>query len=249
MHPWLIAAPTAVAAAAGLTTYGAWHPRAQLFGRTICRTNSARKLALTFDDGPNPEITPKLLDLLDRYRAPATFFVIGRYARECPDLVREVAARGHVVGNHTETHPNLFWRGPSDIRIELRLCHSVLAGLLGKPPKWFRPPFGLRNPYLASAARELNLRVVMWTLLPGDWRAPSAEWLIQRIEPIASRAKAALQRSTGAGEVLCLHDGDHRRPDGDRNHTLAALEHWLPRWRDLGLEFVTIDDAVTAPAS
>jgi peptidoglycan-N-acetylglucosamine deacetylase len=249
VHPWLIAVPTTVAAAAGLTAYGAWHPRAQLFGKTICRTNSARKLALTFDDGPNPAITPKLLDLLDRYHAPATFFVIGRYARECPDLVREVAARGHAVGNHTETHPNLFWRGPSDIRIELRLCHSALTGLLRKPPKWFRPPFGLRNPYLANAARELNLRVVMWTLLPGDWRAPSAEWLIQRIEPIASRAKAGMQRSGGRGEVLCLHDGDHRRPDGDRNHTLAALEHWLPRWRDLGLEFVTIDDAVAAPAS
>jgi peptidoglycan/xylan/chitin deacetylase (PgdA/CDA1 family) len=95
----------------------------------------------------------------------------------------------------------------------------------------------------------LNLRVVMWTLLPGDWRAPSAEWLIKRIEPIARRAKAAAQGSNGTGEVLCLHDGDHRRPDGDRNHTLAALEHWLPCWRDLGLEFVTIENAVTIPAS
>jgi len=244
----MIVAPTAIAAAAGLTAYGAWHPRAQLFGKTVCRTNSARKLALTFDDGPNPTITPRLLDLLDRYNARATFFVIGRFVRERPDLVREVAGRGHLVGNHTESHPNLFWRGPSDIRIELRLCHSLLTGILGKPTKWFRPPFGLRNPYLAQAARELNLRVVMWTLLPGDWRAPSAEWLIQRIEPIASRTKARMQRSAGTGEVLCLHDGDHRRPDGDRNHTLAALEHWLPRWRDLGLEFVTIDDAVAASA-
>jgi peptidoglycan-N-acetylglucosamine deacetylase len=248
VHPWLIAAPSTIAAAAGLTAYGGWHPRAQLFGRTICRTNSPRKLALTFDDGPNPIITPKLLDLLDRYHARATFFVIGRFARECPDLVREVVARGHLVGNHTESHPNLFWRGPSDIRIELRLCQSLLTGILGKPTKWFRPPFGLRNPYLAKATRELNLRVVMWTLLPGDWRAPSAEWLIKRIEPIARRAKAAAQGSDGTGEVLCLHDGDHRRPDGDRNHTLAALEHWLPRWRDLGLEFVTIENAVTIPA-
>jgi peptidoglycan/xylan/chitin deacetylase (PgdA/CDA1 family) len=206
-------------------------------------------VALTFDDGPNPSITPKLLDLLNRYHASATFFVIGRFARECPELVREIAARGHVIGNHTETHPNLFWRGPSDIRIELRLCHSALANMLGKPPKWFRPPFGFRNPYLASAARELNMRLVMWTLLPGDWRAPSDAWLIDKIAPIASRAKKTSPGTVGTGDVLCLHDGDHRRQDADRSHTLAALEHWLPRWRDLGLEFVTIDGAVSTPAS
>src|SRR6202035_6196252 len=109
MNPWLIAGPTGLApAAAGIATYGAAYPRSQLFGRTVCRTNSPRKLALTFDDGPNPAITPKLLDLLDRYKAPASFFVIGKYLREYPELVRETAARGHIVGNHTETHPNLF---------------------------------------------------------------------------------------------------------------------------------------------
>src|SRR5439155_1602542 len=104
VHPWLIEAPAAAAVAvAGITAYGAAYPRAQLFGSTICRTNSPRKLALTFDDGPNPAITPKLLDLLDRYNAKATFFLIGRYVRECPDLVREIAARGHGIGNHTDT--------------------------------------------------------------------------------------------------------------------------------------------------
>src|ERR1700720_1215684 len=109
MNPWLIAGPAGLAAAAaGIAAYGAAYPRSPLFGRTVCRTNSAHKLALTFDDGPNPAITPKLLDLLDRYKARATFFVIGRYIRECPELVREIAARGHVVGNHTESHPNLF---------------------------------------------------------------------------------------------------------------------------------------------
>ena len=99
----VIEAPAAVAAAAaGLAAYGAGYPRAQLFGATVCRTNSARKLAITFDDGPNPAITPKLLDLLDRYKAKATFFLIGKYVRECPELVQETVARGHEVGNHTE---------------------------------------------------------------------------------------------------------------------------------------------------
>jgi len=88
MNPWLIEAPAAAAAAAaGLTAYGAAFPRAQIFGSTIRRTNSPRKLAITFDDGPNPAITAKLLDLLDRYNAKATFFLIGKFVRECPELV------------------------------------------------------------------------------------------------------------------------------------------------------------------
>jgi len=249
VNPWLIGAPAiAAAAAGGLAAYGGIHPRAQLFGPTICRTNSPRKLAITFDDGPNPAITPKLLDLLDRYQAKATFFLIGRYIRECPELASEISARGHVIGNHTESHRNLFWMRPAEIRVELRLTYSAIRNLLGAPPVWFRPPFGLRNPWLAAEARELNMRVVMWTLLPGDWRAPSAEWLIQRMEPIAVRAQRALKRGSGTGEILCLHDGSHHEQDADRTRTLAALEHWLPRWRDLGLEFVKINNAVSAPA-
>jgi peptidoglycan-N-acetylglucosamine deacetylase len=248
VNPWLTA-PAVIAAVAGVAAYGAAWPRAQLFGATICRTNSPRKLAITFDDGPNPTITPKLLDLLERYNAKATFFLIGRFARECPDLVREISARGHAIGNHTETHPMLFWLGPSEIQVELRLCHSAIANALGAPPKWFRPPFGVRNPWLAGAARALDMRVVMWTLLPGDWRAQSDEWLIGRMKPIAARAERLAKNAAGTGDILCLHDGSHRAQNGDRTHTLAALEHWLPRWRDLGLEFVTINGAVRTPAS
>ena len=248
MNPWLIGAPAIGAAVAGIAAYGGVHPRAQLFGPTICRTDLPRKLAITFDDGPNPTITPNLLDLLDRYKAAATFFLIGRYILECPELVTEIAARGHVVGNHTESHPNLFWKRSAAIRVELRLTHSAIKNVLGAPPKWFRPPFGLRNPWLAAEAHELNMRVAMWTLLPGDWRAPSAEWLIRRMQPIAARAQRALKHTSSTGEILCLHDGSHREQGADRTRTLAALEHWLPRWRDLGLEFVTIDQAVSGPA-
>jgi peptidoglycan/xylan/chitin deacetylase (PgdA/CDA1 family) len=249
VNPWLIGAPAAASAAiAGVVAYGGVHPRAQFFGPTICRTDSPRKLAITFDDGPNPAITPKLLELLDRYKASATFFLIGRYVRECPELVSEISARGHAIGNHTESHPNLFWKQPAEIRVELRLTYSALKNILPAPPKWFRPPFGLRNPWLAAEARELNMRVVMWTLLPGDWKAPSSEWLIQRMQPIAERAQRALQRASGTGQIICLHDGSHREQNADRAHTLTALEYWLPRWRDLGLEFVTIENAVGAPA-
>ena len=253
MHALLIAVPGALTTV-GVIAYGAVYPRAQLFGRTICRTNSARKLALTFDDGPNPTITPRLLDLLDRYNAKATFFLIGRYVRECPELVQETVARGHLVGNHTETHPNLFRRTQREIRIELRLCHDAISNALGSPPKWFRPPFGMRNPWVIPAARELGYGTVMWTLIPGDWREKRPEWLIPRMQPIADRAQRSLGNGSKAdsaptGDILCLHDGAHREMNGDRSRTLAALEYWLPRWRDLGLEFVTIQEAVSTPAA
>ena len=254
MNPWVIEAPAAVAVAtAGLVAYGAAYPRAQLFGATVCRTNSARKLAITFDDGPNPAITPKLLDLLDRYKAKATFFLIGRYVRECPELVKETVARGHEVGNHTELHPNLLWLNGTKVRVELRLCHDAIRGAIGAPPKWFRPPFGMRNPWVIPAAGELGCRTVMWTLIPGDWQEKSAEWLIPRFQPIADHAQRNLGSGSGAavtatGDVLCLHDGGHRELNADRSRTLAALEYWLPRWRDLGLEFVTIGEAVSTPA-
>ena len=255
MNPWLIEAPAATAAAAaGLTAYGAGHPRAQLFGKTIWRTNSPRKLAITFDDGPNPAITPQLLDLLDRYHVKATFFLIGQFVRECPDLAKELLARGHVVGNHTELHPNLFWLNPTQVRVELRLCHDAIVGAIGAPPKWFRPPFGMRNPWTAPATSELGYRTVMWTLIPGDWKEKPAEWLIPRMQLIAENASRKLADGSrgvvhGTGDVLCLHDGSHRALNADRTRTLAALEYWLPRWRDLGLEFVTIDEAVRTPES
>jgi peptidoglycan/xylan/chitin deacetylase (PgdA/CDA1 family) len=250
MNPAFIAAPAAIAV--GAAAYGARYPTAQIFGRTIFRLDSPRKLAITFDDGPNPAITPRLLDVLGRYEARATFFVIGQFAHACRDLLQEIVARGHTIGNHTETHPNLLFLGPRGVRDQIRRCDDAIASALGTRAKWFRPPFGMRNPWLAAAAREFNLSVVMWTLLPGDWRARSDPWLIRRLRPIQQRTERRLSQphrhARQCGEILCLHDGDHRHLNGDRAHTLAAIEYWLPRWRDLGLEFVTIDDAVRAAA-
>lgn len=255
MNPLVLVVPSVVtAAAAGLAVYGAIQPQSQLLGSTVCRTNSPRKLAITFDDGPNPSITPKLLDLLDRFKAPATFFVIGKHARDCPELLKETAARGHVIGNHTDAHPNLFWLRPDKIMIELRCCNYSIAAATGAAPRWFRPPFGIRNPWVIPVAHELKLRVAMWSLLPHDWRATSVDWLIPRFSPIAARAqKHIAQGAPGIapadGDIICLHDGYHRHLNADRLPTLSALEHWIPRWRDLGLEFVTIDDAVGTPAT
>jgi peptidoglycan-N-acetylglucosamine deacetylase len=249
VNPWLIGAPVAAAAAAGGLAYAGFHPRSEFFGKHIHATNSAGNLAITFDDGPNPSITPKLLHLFDQYSVRATFFVVGKFVRDVPDLLREIIARGHSIGNHTETHPNLSLAMPPRIREQLEDCNGAISEVLGSKPRWFRPPFGLRNPWVIPTANKLGMQAVMWTLLPGDWRAPSAEWLIPRLEPIAIRAAKNSDRhgnfrENAPGDLLCLHDGYHRHQNGDRRHTLKALEYWLPRWRDLGLKFVTIDEAV-----
>jgi peptidoglycan/xylan/chitin deacetylase (PgdA/CDA1 family) len=251
VDPYLVAVPVGIAAATGMLAYAGRYPGSKIFGPAITQTNSPRKLAITFDDGPNPSMTPKLLDLLERHNARATFFVIGQYVRQHPELLRETVARGHVIGNHTESHPNLFWSSPAQTRDELHRCHDAIATALNAPPRFFRPPFGWRNPWLAAAARDLHLRVVTWTLLPGDWHAPDPEWLVRRMDSISSRAVSAANApssSTSGGDILCLHDGGHRAQGADRSRTLAALGECLPRWSDLGLEFVTMDEAVSTPA-
>lgn len=246
VNPYAVIVPVVAAAATGLAAYAGRYPGSKIFGPAITCTNSQRKLAVTFDDGPNPTMTPKLLDLLDRRKVRATFFVIGQYARQHPELLREIAARGHVIGNHTYSHPNLFWTSATQTRDELRRCHDAIATALNAPSKFFRPPFGWRNPWLAASARELNLQVVTWTLLPGDWHAPTDDWLVHRLDPISAHAKSS---GRSGGDILCLHDGGHRTQNADRAHTLAALERCLPRWRDLGLYFVTMNEAVSTPAS
>ena len=245
MTPWLIAAPALAVGFASFAAYGAVHSQSQVFGATLCTTSRPESLALTFDDGPNPRITPKLLDLLDRYHAKATFFVVGKYVREHPALVKEIAARGHVLGNHTDSHPNLFFAGPAETRTELLRCAEAIQHAAWLEPRWFRPPFGYRSPWLGDIVHQQGMRTVMWSLIPGDWRLKSSDWLIHRLEPIADHAAqrrhpSARRRERASGDILSLHDGDYSRPNGDRTRTVAALEFCLPRWSDLGLEFVTI---------
>ncbi|HEV3254043.1 MAG TPA: polysaccharide deacetylase family protein [Candidatus Acidoferrales bacterium] len=225
-----IAALAAAAGGAASCAWGAVHPRSQLFGRTLCRTGDDSTLALTFDDGPNPAVTPRLLELLARHEARATFFLIGRYVRACPGLAAEIAARGHVIGNHTETHPNLIWLSPQRIREELMQCGEAIAEATGRKAGWMRPPFGYRGPQLGGAVRGAACAgVAMWSASGRDWRPQPAARVIRR-----------LRRARG-GDIVLLHDGDYRALGADRRHTIEALEYWLPRWKDAGLCFVGLD--------
>lgn len=226
-----------LAAGAGAVAWGAVAPRSQLFGSTIRRTGRPNTVALTFDDGPNPALTPRLLRLLDENHIRATFFLMGRYVRECPSLVQEIAAAGHTIGNHTDTHPNLFWITPAKIASELSRCQDAIDKACGQRPVWMRPPFGYRGPHLFPVVRRVGLRgVVMWSRMPRDWKPQPIAEMVHRL------------RRVRGGDIVLLHDGDHRRQRGDRNITLAGLDHWLPLWSSAGLQFVSLDDIAGRPA-
>jgi peptidoglycan/xylan/chitin deacetylase (PgdA/CDA1 family) len=188
-------------------------------------------MALTFDDGPNPSATPQLLELLTKYRVKATFFLIGRQVRAFPALAREMVERGHEIGNHTETHPSLTWLTSSGIAEQLDRCDEAISSAAGVTPRWMRPPYGYRNPWLNGVvARRGNSGVAMWSIAGRDWKTEAAEPVIER-----------LRRARG-GDIVLLHDGDHRVPQGKRLHVVAALEYWLPRWRDSGIRFATMNE-------
>jgi len=216
---------------AGVFSRGAFMASSQLFGPTIRRTGDSSRLALTFDDGPNPAVTPRLLDVLDRHNVKATFFLIGRWVREEPSLAKEIAARGHAIGNHTDTHPRLTFCSPARTKAELDRCDDAIEAAVGRKPTWMRPPFGFRNPVLHGIVqRRGSAGVVMWSRWAWDWKPQPAAKVIERLAAVKG------------GDILLLHDGDHRFLNGDREHTVAAVGRWLPRWKDAGIRFVTLDD-------
>jgi peptidoglycan/xylan/chitin deacetylase (PgdA/CDA1 family) len=234
--PPILLAGGCAAAIAGVFAWAVVAPSSQLFGPTIRRTGDPAAVALTFDDGPNPAITPAMLDLLERYDAHATFFQIGERVRAFPALSREIAQRGHSLGNHTDTHPRLTFLSPRRIRHELARCNEALIAATGQTVRWMRPPYGYRGPQLERTVRGRNghAQVVMWSNSPRDWKPQPTERMINRL------------RHVRGGDIVLLHDGDHRTPEGDRHHTVAALAYWLPRWKDAGIRLVSLDEVAQA---
>jgi len=201
--------------------------REQLLGPTL--RNVPRGCALTFDDGPNPEVTPHLLSLLEKHQVSATFFVLGKYVRTYPDLVREIAARNHQIGNHTDTHPSLLFFSRQRIADELRRCEDAIHSASGRHSSCVRPPFGFRGPQFHGAARMAGFScTAMWSVNGRDWKPQPASSMTRRLKKVTEH------------DIVLLHDGDHRTSKADRSHMLQALGFWLPRWRDSGLTFVTL---------
>jgi len=171
-------------------------------------------------------VTPRLLALLDKYEVPATFFVLGKYVSEYSGLTAEIAARGHVIGNHTYSHRSLVFFSRQSIVDELRRCDEAVFRATGNRTTCVRPPFGFRGPQFFAAARTAGLlQIVMWSVNGHDWKLQPAAAMRRRLENVRS------------GDIVLLHDGDHQTSNIVRDHMLDALEFWIPRWKDAGIRF------------
>jgi peptidoglycan/xylan/chitin deacetylase (PgdA/CDA1 family) len=226
-------ATAAVAAIAVTAAYGVIAPESQLFGPTLVAPPLPGQLALTFDDGPNPAATPHLLELLARHRVRATFFLIGNFVLREPALTREIASAGHIIGNHTMSHPFLPRHSAGRVQSELAACNDVLSSTLNRPITLFRPPHGGRSPAVFRAARALSLQTVQWNLIVGDWSAHSPGIILRRLESGIAR-----HGRQGRGTNIVLHDGGQAGLNQPRLHTVAAIGQLLGRLAT-DTEFVT----------
>ena len=209
-------------------------PTGQWYGHTfssLARGN--RQLALTYDDGPNDPHTLRLLEVLARHNVRATFFLIGRFVQQRPDIVREIVKAGHVIGNHTFTHPLLTFKSAAEVRKELTDCRSAIQDAIGEHSNLFRPPFGGRRPAVLRIARELGLEPIMWNVTGYDWNAPPAAVIEKKV---SSQIRG--------GDVILLHDGGHKQMGADRSQTVLATDHLITRYKSEGYGFATIPQMI-----
>ena len=220
---------------AGGCAYAAKWPGSRIFGETLIAPRSPDELALTFDDGPNAAWTPRLLDVLAEHKVRATFFLLGCHAEAEPELVRRIAGAGHLIGNHSWSHPNLALCGKKRIREELSGTSDLLEQIAGVRVKFFRPPFGARRPAVLRIARDLGMVPVMWNAMTADWEEPRAnridERLIEKIERVTLAGSAA---------NIVLHDGGHRESCANREPSVTAAGLLCARYR-ASHRFVTMD--------
>jgi peptidoglycan/xylan/chitin deacetylase (PgdA/CDA1 family) len=221
------------AAAAGIAAHGAFYRNSFVFGRALGRLPTRdRVVALTFDDGPNPEATPRILDALAAAGVPATFFILGRHAERWPHLVRRVHDEGHAIGNHGYFHRKLHFKSPAYVRNDLGRGSDAIADACGVRPALFRAPHGFRSPWVNVTAASLGQRVIGWSLGVWDSARPG-------VDEIARRTVVGAR----PGSILLLHDGDGYDPNGDRLQTAAAVPRVTADLAGRGYRFVTVPSA------
>jgi peptidoglycan-N-acetylglucosamine deacetylase len=229
LGPIITAAGVAAALSAG---YQSMAPTGQWYGRTFTGLSRGSKLlALTYDDGPNDPYTLRLLEVLAKHEVKATFFLMGKYVRLRPDIVRDIQQAGHVIGNHTFTHPNLIYRSGDQTREELLQCRQAINDAVGEHSNLFRPPFGGRRPVTLRVVRELGLVPVMWNVTGFDWQATSVEYIEEKVTS-----------KVCGGNVILLHDGSHRAFGWDRSRSVVATDRLIARYKAEGYAFVTVTE-------
>jgi peptidoglycan/xylan/chitin deacetylase (PgdA/CDA1 family) len=219
----------------GAATFAWVHTRlpwSQLYGESFLGLKAGTPvLALTFDDGPNDPYTLQLLEVLARHQVPATFFMVGSYVRQRPELARAVAAGGHEIGNHAFSHKPLTWMSEQRVRQEIEDTSNAIEEATGSRPYLFRPPFGCRGPQTFKVARELKMFPVQWGVTCFDWSAKSPEQIVKHA-----------RRQIEGGEVILLHDGGHLHFGTDRSNTVAATDQLIGEYKAKGFHFVTITE-------
>lgn len=223
------------AAAVGLSVlggmaHGAFHRNSPVFGPVLGHLpTGGREVALTFDDGPNPDATPRILDTLAEYGVRATFFVLGAHAERWPELVQRVASEGHQIGNHGYFHRKLHLKSPFYVKRDLGLGKRAIERACAETPRFFRAPHGFRSPWVSTIARHMGEQTIGWSLGVWDSDRPGVRAIVDRtIE------------GTKAGSIILLHDGDGYNANGDRMQTAAALARIITGLRERGYTFVTL---------
>lgn len=214
-------------------------PRTSLLGANLNRLPASaaarREVALTIDDGPDPEVTPRVLDQLDAAGAKASFFCIGWRARQHPELCREIIGRGHRIENHGDSHSKAFATfGPRRMQADIAAAQATLSDISGQAPHFFRPTAGLRNPFLDPVLARLDLQLASWTRRSYDTREGDPEIVYQR-----------LVRQLGPGDILLLHDGHAARTRHGDAVILSVLPHLLHTLAEARLTPVTLTAALT----
>ena len=226
----MIGVAAAGVAVAGLAAHGTWHRNSWIFGPVLNRLpGSDRVASITFDDGPNPVATPRILDVLEREDVKATFFILGRHADRWPEIVKRVADEGHQIGNHGYFHRKLHRRTPGYVRDDLERGVAAIERACGVQPQVFRAPHGFRNPWVTPIARSLGERTIGWSLGVWDSALPGADEIVKRTLD-----------GMRPGSILLLHDGDGYNADGDRTQTAEALPGIIAGLRARGFRFVTL---------
>lgn len=234
--PWVLG----ILAANHLLLTGFMHPRCAMLGPNLRRLPAGQGcVVLTFDDGPHPEVTPRVLDILDAHGAKASFFVIGRRAAQHPALLREIVRRGHGVENHTQRHSHAFaWMGPWRQLREITQAQRAIAEACGHTPRFFRAPMGLRNPLLAPVLHLAGLSLVSWTRRGYDTRRRDPDRILRR-----------LTRQLADGDILLLHDGSSARDADGQPVVLTVLPRLLERIAAAGLMAASLTAATRGQAA
>ncbi|MGO8790410.1 MAG: polysaccharide deacetylase family protein [Terriglobia bacterium] len=225
-----------IIAAVGLA-FGLWFwwacatPSSTFFRPVLSRgPREGKRICLTFDDGPTLQFTPQVLDILREHRVPAAFFVCGKNVEKHPDLLRRIVAEGHEIGNHTYSHPYVFFKSRRRIAEEIDRTQAIIEKVSGFRPNIFRPPYGSRWFGLVPTLLERGMHLVLWSATGYDWR-----------NDVPGITRATL-RALKPGAVILLHDGRETRPAAeiDRSRTVSALPEIIAGAREQGYTFAPL---------